>query len=93
MREFLEVFSNDLPGIPPEWEIYFGIDLLSDTNPITIPLYWMAPSELKDLKVQLKYLLDMGFIRPITSSWGALVFFCEEEGWVPSNVHCFSQTQ
>ena len=42
VREFPEVFPNDLPGIPPEREIDFGIDLLSDTNIISLPPYWMA---------------------------------------------------
>ncbi|TMW85548.1 hypothetical protein EJD97_022970 [Solanum chilense] len=58
VRELSEVFPNDLPGIPPEQEIDFGIDLLPDTNPISIPPYWMAPAELKELKAQLKDLLD-----------------------------------
>ena len=61
MREFPEVFPNDLLGIPPEWEIDIGIDLLPDTNPISIPPYRIAPSELKELKAQQKDLLDKGF--------------------------------
>ena len=44
VRGFLEVFPNDLLEIPPEQEIDFGIDLLSDTNPISIPLYRIDPS-------------------------------------------------
>ena len=43
VNKFLDVFPNDLPGIPPEREIDFGIDLLLDTNPISIPPYCMAP--------------------------------------------------
>ena len=50
MSEFLEVFPNGLPSIPPKREIDFGIDLLPDKNPISIPSYWMAPAELKELK-------------------------------------------
>ena len=42
MSEFLEVFPNDLSGIPPEWEIKFGIDLLHEKNPILIPPYRMV---------------------------------------------------
>ena len=57
VSEFLEIFPNELPGIPPEQEIDFGIDLLSDTNPISISPYRMAPAELKDLKAQLKDLI------------------------------------
>ena len=48
VREFIEVFFNDLPGIPREQEFNFGIDLLSDTNPISIPSYRMALEELKE---------------------------------------------
>ena len=47
VRKFLEVFPNDLPGIPPEHNIDFGIDLLPDTNLISIPSYQMAPANLK----------------------------------------------
>ena len=43
VREFSEVFPNDLSNIPPELEINFGIDLLPDTNPIAIPPYRMTP--------------------------------------------------
>ena len=48
--EFPEVFPKDLLGVPPEREIDFGIDLLPDTQPISIPPYRMAPTELKELK-------------------------------------------
>ncbi|XP_060210488.1 uncharacterized protein LOC132637416 [Lycium barbarum] len=51
VSEFLEVFPDDLPGFPPDREIDFGIDLFPGTKPISIPLYRMAPAELK---VQLK---------------------------------------
>ena len=73
VREFSEVFHNDFPSIPPKQEIDFGIDLLPDTNPISIPPYRMAQAELKELKDQLKDLLDKGLIRPSISPWGALV--------------------
>ena len=62
--EFPEVFPKDLLGVPPEREIDFGIDLLPDTQPISIPPYKMALEELKELKEQLKDLLDKSFIRP-----------------------------
>ena len=67
VSEFPEVFPEDLPGVPPEREIDFGIDLLPDTQPISIPPYRMAPAELKELKEQLKDLQDKGFIRPCMS--------------------------
>ncbi|KAH0679995.1 hypothetical protein KY290_022105 [Solanum tuberosum] len=74
LREFPEVFPDDLPGVPPEREVDFGIDIIPDTRPISIPPHRMAPTELKELKElkeQLKDLLDKGFIRPSFSPWGA----------------------
>ncbi|KAH0709559.1 hypothetical protein KY284_010986 [Solanum tuberosum] len=79
VNEFPEVFPDDLPGVPPEREIEFRIDLLPDTQPISIPLYKMAPAELKELKEQLKDLLDKGFIRASISPWGAPVFFVKKK--------------
>lgn len=53
-HEFLNVFLDDLPGIPHERKIDFGIDLLPDTQPISIPPYHMVLEDLKELKDQLK---------------------------------------
>ena len=75
----MDVFPVDLPSIPPEWEIDFGIDLLLDTQHISIPPYRMAPAELNELKEQLKDLLDKGFIRPSISPWGAPVLFVKKK--------------
>ena len=77
--EFPELFQEDLPGVPPEREIDFGIDILPNTQPIYIPLYIMAPEELKELKEQLKDLLDKGFITPSISPWGAPVLFVKKK--------------
>ncbi|KAH0784217.1 hypothetical protein KY290_003815 [Solanum tuberosum] len=79
VNEFPEVFPEDLPGVPPEREIHFGIDLLPDTQPISIPPYRMAPAELKELKEKLKDLLDKGFIRPSISPWGAPMLFVKKK--------------
>ena len=76
---FGEVFPNDLPCIPPERQIYFNMDFLPETNAISIPPYRMDLAELKELKAQLKDLLDKGFIMPSISPWGAPVFFCQKE--------------
>ncbi|KAF3679324.1 hypothetical protein FXO37_03928 [Capsicum annuum] len=60
-------WSEDLLGVPPDREIEFGIDLFLDTKLISIPPYRMAPTDIKELKEQLKELLDKGFIRPSIS--------------------------
>ena len=75
------MFPEDLLGVLPEREIDFGIDLLPDTSPISIPTYRMAPTELKELKDHLKYLLDKVFIRPSISLWGApMLFIMKKDG-------------
>ncbi|PHT93722.1 Callose synthase 1 [Capsicum annuum] len=79
VNEFPEVFPGDLPSVPLDREIDFGIDLVPDTRPISIPLYRMAPAELKKLKEQLKNLLDKGFIRPNVSLWDAPVLFVRKK--------------
>ena len=60
--EYPDIFLEEFPGLPLNREIEFCIDLLPDTQPISIPSYQMAPAELKELKGQLKDLLDKGFI-------------------------------
>ena len=67
VREFGNLFSKELPGLPPEREIEFSVELLSSTSSIPIAPYRMVPIELRELKVQLQDLLDKGFIRPSTS--------------------------
>ncbi|XP_062118422.1 uncharacterized protein LOC133832047 [Humulus lupulus] len=71
VREFMEVFPEDFPGIPPDREIEFEIELLPGTTPISKAPYRMAPTELKELKTQLEELLEKKFIRPSHSPWGA----------------------
>ena len=67
VREFPDVFPKELPGLPPDREIEFGIDLVPGAEPKSITPYRMAPVELKELKIQLKELMYLGFIRPSIS--------------------------
>ena len=85
VRDFPDVFPDDLPGLPPEREIDFSIDLVPGTAPISLPPYRMAPAELKELKAQLQELVDGGFIRHFTL--GSAGVICEEEGWYLEVVH------
>src|SRR5262249_18338910 len=79
VRDYLDIFSGELSGLPPEREVEFGIELYLGTNPITIAPYRMAPTELKELKVQLQDLLEKEFIRLSSSPWGALVLFVKKK--------------
>nr|GEY75518.1 reverse transcriptase [Tanacetum cinerariifolium] len=79
VRDFSNVFPEELLGIPPECEVEFGIELISGTQPISKAPYRMAPIELKELKEQLQELLDLGFIRPSVSLWGAPILFVKKK--------------
>jgi hypothetical protein len=69
LREFSDVFPDNLPGMPPERAIEFKIELQPGTTPISKTPYKMSREELAELKIQLKDLLDKGFIRPSSSPW------------------------
>ncbi|GJV54571.1 retrovirus-related pol polyprotein from transposon TNT 1-94 [Tanacetum coccineum] len=78
-REFHDVFPEELLGIPPERQVEFCIDLIPGSTPIAKTPYRLAPSKMQELMKQLQELLDMGFIRPSSSSWGALVLFIKNK--------------
>ena len=75
VKEFPDVFPNDISGLPPNREVEFTIDLIPGAEPISILPYRMSPAELRELKAQLEELLCNGFIRPSISPWGAPVLF------------------
>ena len=77
--EFPDVFPDDIAGLPPDRKVEFTIDLILGTEPISIPLYMMAPAELRELKAQLEELLSKGFIRQSISPWGAPVLFVKNK--------------
>ena len=79
VKEFPDVFPDDITGLPPERKVEFTIDLIPETKPISIPSYRMAPVELRELKDQLEELLSKGFIRPSISPWGAPILFVKKK--------------
>jgi hypothetical protein len=78
VREFLDVFPDDMPSVPPERAIEFNIELQPDTAPIVKAPYKMSPVGMKELKVQLQGLLDNGYIHPCTSPWGCSALFVKK---------------
>ncbi|XP_052876209.1 uncharacterized protein LOC128282026 [Gossypium arboreum] len=82
VKEFPDVFSDELLGVPPDREMEFGIDLLPGTALVPIAPYRMAPKELTQLKAQIQELPNRGFIRPNVSPWGASVFFEERPSFL-----------
>jgi len=79
VKEYPDVFPEELPGLPPDRKIEFSIDLLPGSNSISKAPYRMAPAEMKELKEQLQELLDKGFIRTSVSPWGAPVLFVKKK--------------
>ncbi|XP_015965475.1 uncharacterized protein LOC107489223 [Arachis duranensis] len=79
VRDFPEVFSEDIPEFPPQREIEFAIELVLGARPILIAPYRMAPIELAKLKTQLAELLNKRFIRPSVSPWGAPVLLVKKK--------------
>ncbi|GJU90275.1 putative reverse transcriptase domain-containing protein [Tanacetum coccineum] len=79
VQEFLEVFPEDLPGIPPTRQVEFRINLVLGATPVARVPYRLAPSEMKELAEQLQELMDKGFIRPSSSPWGAPVLFVKKK--------------
>ncbi|GJZ61922.1 putative reverse transcriptase domain-containing protein [Tanacetum coccineum] len=79
VRDFPEVFPEDLPVLPPTRQVEFQIDLVPGVAPVARAPYRLAPSEMKELSEQLQELSDKGFIRPSSSPWGAPVLFVKKK--------------
>ena len=75
MKEFPNVFPDEIPGMPPLREVEFCINLTPGATPISKAPYWMAPTELKELKTKLEEHLEEKYIRHIFV--GRPSFICE----------------
>jgi hypothetical protein len=73
--EYTDVFPDELPGLPPDRDVEFVIEL----QPGTTPISRMPPKELAELKKQLQELLDKGYIRPSSSPWGCPTLFVKKK--------------
>ncbi|GKE61599.1 putative reverse transcriptase domain-containing protein [Tanacetum coccineum] len=79
IRDFPEVFPDELPGLPPPRQVEFRIDLIPGAAPVACAPYRLAPSEMKELSKQLQELSEKDFIRPSSSPWGAPVLFVKKK--------------
>jgi hypothetical protein len=77
--EFPDVFSEDLSGMPPDWDVEFIIELQLGTAPISRWSYKMTHKELTELKVQLNELLDKGYVHPSSSPCGCPTLFVKKK--------------
>src|SRR5438105_6799401 len=79
VREYPDVFPEDLPGLPPDRAMEFSIELLPGTAPVFHKPYKMSSNDLAEMKVQLQDLLAKGFIRPSSSPWGCSAMFVDKK--------------
>ncbi|GJT69224.1 putative reverse transcriptase domain-containing protein, partial [Tanacetum coccineum] len=79
VRDFVDVFSEDLLGLPPQRQVEFRIDLIPRATPVAKSPYRLVPLEMQALSGQLQELQDKGFIRPSHSPWGAPVLFVKKK--------------
>ncbi|XP_028091504.1 uncharacterized protein LOC114291829 [Camellia sinensis] len=79
VREYADVFPEELPRLPPYRDVDFSIELQAGTAPISLTPYHMVPAELWELKTQLQELLEKGFIRLSISPWEAPVLFAKKK--------------
>jgi hypothetical protein len=77
--EFPNVFLDELPGLPPDRDVEFFIELIPGTPPISRRPYRMPPNELAELKKRLQDLLTKGLIRPSLSEWGCPTLFVKKD--------------
>src|SRR5438128_3511363 len=77
--EYPDVFTEDLPGLPPDRELEFIIDMMPGTTPISQRAYRNTVTEWAELKDQIRELLDKGYIKPSTSPWGSPVLFVKKK--------------
>jgi hypothetical protein len=81
VSEFLDVFPEELPGMPPDHEIEFVIELVPGTAPIFKRPHRMAANQLAELREQLQELLDTRYIHPSASPYGApIIFILKKDG-------------
>jgi hypothetical protein len=77
--DYPDVFPEELPGMPPDRDVEFVIDLFPGTAPISKRPYRMSSDHLQELKAQIKELMGKGFIRGSSSPWGTPVIFVDKK--------------
>jgi hypothetical protein len=79
LREYRDVFPEEVLGLPPRRDIDFSIELAPRAAPVSRTPYRMSTPELVELKLQLKEMMDKGYIRPNVSPWGAPILFVKKK--------------
>jgi hypothetical protein len=78
VKEYPDVFPEELTTLAPSRDVEFTFDLVSEAELVSRTSYRMAPPELKELKEQLEKLMSQGYIQPSALPWGAPVLFVKK---------------
>ena len=79
LQEFRDVFPDEIPWLPPKWDIDFTIELVPGAALVSKTPYRMSTPEMLELKMQLQELLEKKYIRPSVCLWGAPVLFVKKK--------------
>jgi hypothetical protein len=79
LREYRDVFLEEVSGLPPRRDVDFSIELALGVVPVSKTPYRMSTPELVELKLQLKEMMDKGYIQPSMSPWGAPILFVKKK--------------
>jgi hypothetical protein len=79
LREYRDVFLEEVPGLPPRRDIDFSIELAPGVVPVSRTPYRMSTLEVVELKLKLKEMMDKGYIRPSVSPWGTPTLFVKKK--------------
>lgn len=79
LKDFVDVFPEEIPGLSLKRELNFTIELVPGTVLVSKAPYRMNILELNELKTQLKELIDKEYIRPSVTPWGASVLFVKKK--------------
>ena len=79
LREYLDVFPEEILGLPPKRELDFTIELVRGAMPSSKAPYRMNILEWNELKSQLKEHIDKNYIIPSVSPWGAPIILVKRK--------------
>ena len=79
LQDFADVFSEEIPGLPPKRDMDFTIELVPGAVPNLKSPYRMNILDMNKLKLQLQELIDKNYVRPSVSPWGALILFVKKK--------------
>jgi hypothetical protein len=79
LREYKDMFPKEVSGLPLRRDIYFSIELALGAVSVSRMPYRMSTLEIVELKLQLKEMMEKGYIRPSVFPWGVPILFVKNK--------------